>query len=115
MYQYSYSEILADNVTDARATERRALDRAVDLLQAAAVSAPQSRAEREALDFTAELWGILVRSLASEENDLPKKLRADLISVGLGVLAEVARIDAGESRDLASLAEICSIIRDGLA
>lgn len=115
MYQFSYSQIMADNVTDARAAERRALDRAVDLLQAAAVSAPGSVAERDALDFTAQLWGIFVKSLSSEDNDLPSTLRADLISIGLGVLAEVARIDVGQSRDLSALADICSIIRDGLA
>ncbi|MDX7953067.1 flagellar biosynthesis regulator FlaF [Lichenihabitans sp. Uapishka_5] len=115
MYQYSYSEILEDSVTDGRAAERRALDHAADLLLAAAETAPGSRAEQEALAFTSQLWGIFIKSLTSPDNDLPAKLRADLISVGLGILAEIARIDTGDSRDLAALADICGIIRDGLA
>ena len=115
MYQYSYSEILEDSVVDARAAERRALDHAVDLLMNAADDAPESVAEREALAFTSQLWGIFIKSLTSIDNDLPSQIKADLISVGLGVLAEIARIDAGESRDLAALADICGIIRDGLA
>ncbi len=115
MYQYSYSEILADSATDARTEERRALDRAVSLLQRAIDSAPKSPAEVEALAFTSQLWGIFVKSLTSVDNDLPAQLRADLISIGLGVLAEISRIDAGESRDFAALADICGIIRDGLA
>lgn len=115
MYQYSYSEILEDSVVDARAAERRALDHAVDLLLTAADDTPESPAEQEALAFTSQLWGTFIKSLTSPDNDLPAQLRADLISVGLGILAEVARIDAGESRDLAALADICGIIRDGLA
>ncbi|MCW6508528.1 flagellar biosynthesis regulator FlaF [Lichenifustis flavocetrariae] len=115
MYQYSYSEILADSVTDSRAAERRALDHAVDLLHAAAKGEPHSQQENEALEFVSQLWAIFIKSLSSPDNDLPPELRADLISVGLGVIAEVTRISAGESRDFTSLADICGIIRDGLA
>ena len=114
MYQYSYSEVLEDSVTDARAAERRALDHAADLLLAAQDGAPGCAAEREALAFTSQLWGIFIKSLTSPDNDLPAQLRADLISVGLGIMAEITRIEVGESRDLAALADICGIIRDGL-
>ena len=85
MYQYSYSEIIAEGATDARAAERRALDHAIALLGAAVGSRPKSPPEVEALSFTSHMWSIL------------------------------ARIDAGQSRDFAALAEICGIIRDGLA
>ncbi len=115
MYQYSYAEILEDSATDGRAAERRALSHAVDLLQSAAAGTPGSPAEREALAFTSQLWGIFIKSLSCMDNDLPPQLRADLISVGLGVIAEITRISAGESRDFTSLADICGIIREGLA
>jgi flagellar biosynthesis activator protein FlaF len=115
MYQYSYSEVLADSVVDARAAERRALDHAVSLLQAAVGSGAKSPAEQEALAFTSQLWNIFIKSLTSPDNDLPAQLKGDLVSVGLGVLGEIARIDAGASRDFAALADICCIIRDGLA
>ena len=36
------------------------------------------------------------------------------MSIGLGVMAECRRIALGESRELAALADICGIIRDGL-
>ena len=60
MYQYSYSEIIADSVTDARAAERRALDHAIALLGAAVGSRPKSPPEVEALAFTSQLWSIFI-------------------------------------------------------
>jgi flagellar protein FlaF len=115
MYQYSYSEILADSPTDARAEERRALDRAITLLHLAEDSTPKSKEEGEAMAYVAQLWGLFIKSLASPDNDLPDPLRANLMSIGLGVMAEVGRIETGESRDFTGLAEICGIVRDGLA
>jgi flagellar biosynthesis activator protein FlaF len=114
MYQSTYAEIIADSASEAREEERRALDKAADLLRGAASSAPGSAAEREAVTFVTQLWGLLVKSLSGPDNDLPKPLRASLISVGLGVMAEANRINAGQSRDLHGLADICAIIRDGL-
>ena len=40
--------------------------------------------------------------------------RASLMKTGLGILMEGQRIQLGLSRDLAALAEICGIVRDGL-
>ena len=53
-------------------------------------------------------------SLGSPENQLPQKLRADLISVGIGLLKEADAIRRGESTDFASLKEISQTIADGL-
>ena len=114
MYQHSYAEVLADSPTDARAVERQGLDQAIQLLELARGTEPGSREEQAALDATSRLWALFIKDLASPGNDLPNQLRASLMSVGLGILAEVQRIEAGLSRDLASLAEICGIVRDGL-
>ncbi len=114
MYQYSYADILADNATDGRAREREALDRAVTLLESAALTSPGSFGESKALDFTVELWASFIKDLAHPGNALSDQLRANLMSVGLGVIAEATRIVQGRSRDLAGLAEICAIVRDGL-
>ena len=114
MYQYSYADILADNASEARARERKALDEAVTLLENAALTAPGSSGESKALDFTVELWASFIKDLAHPGNALSDQLRANLMSVGLGVIAEATRIVQGRSRDLAGLAEICAIIRDGL-
>ncbi len=114
MYQYSYADILADNAPDARARERQALDEAVTLLEHAARTPPGSTSESKALDFTIELWASFIRDLAHPGNALSDQLRASLMSIGLGIIAEATRIMEGRSRDFTSLAEICAIIRDGL-
>ena len=114
MYQYSYADILADNASEARARERQALDHAVALLETAALTSPGSSGESDALDFTVGLWASFIKDLAHPGNALSDRLRADLMSVGLGIIAEANRIVQGRSRDLAGLAEICAIVRDGL-
>ena len=114
MYQYSYADILADNASEARARERKALDHAVTLLETAAQTSPGSSRESQALDFTVELWASFIKDLAHPGNALSDQLRASLMSVGLGIIAEATRIVQGRSRDLNGLAEICAIVRDGL-
>ena len=114
MYQTSYAEVLADSAGSARAHEWRALDRAVALLKSAVDSQPRSPAWWDALTYTNQLWGFLIKSLASPDNDLPDQLRADLMSVGLSVMKEAGRIERNESSNFAWLAEICGIVRDGL-
>ena len=114
MYQFSYADILADDADDARARERQALDQAAALLLHAAEGAPGSVEEGKAVDFTTELWAMFIKDLAHPGNAMPDGLRASLMSIGLGVMAECRRVSLGTSRDLASLAEICGIIRDGL-
>lgn len=115
MYQHSYAETLADSSLEARATEHRALDDVVRRLNLAASSEPKSPEEQAALDMTSRLWATFIKDLASPGNDLPGPLRASLISIGLGILSEVQRIELGLSRDFAGLADICGAIRDGLA
>ena len=114
MYQYSYADILADDADDARARERQVLDQAVAMLLHAADGAPGSIEESKAVDFTSELWAVFIKDLAHPGNAMPDELRASLMSIGLGVMAECSRIALGKSRDLAGIAEICGIIRDGL-
>ena len=114
MYQFSYADILADDADDARARERQALDQAVALLLHAAEGQPGSPEAAKALDFTTELWTFFIKDLSHPANAMPDQLRADLMSIGLGVMGECRRITLGESRDFAGIAEICGIIRDGL-
>ena len=114
MYQYSYADILADDADDARARERQALDQAAAMLLHAAEGPPGSVEEGKALDFTTELWAAFIKDLAHPGNAMPDELRANLMSIGLGVMAEGRRIALGDSRDLAGIADICGIIRDGL-
>ena len=115
MYRFSYAEVLSDSPSDARAAERRALDQAVTLLEQAENTPHQSLEEQMALEFTTQAWALFIKDLARPDNDLDPQLRADLMSIGLGVMSESQRIAAGQSRDFLALAEICGIIRDGLA
>jgi flagellar biosynthesis activator protein FlaF len=115
MYRTSYAEVLADSAADARAVERSALDRAISLLERADGAAPHGPEQTKAIEFTTQLWGLFINDLAREDNDLPGKLRAQLMSIGLGVIGEAQRIAQGLSRDFRSLAEICTIVRDALA
>lgn len=115
MFQTGYAEVLADSGAASRSHERRAFDHAIELLLAAEARGRRSREAVEALYFTDRLWRVLLEDMASAENALPDQLRANLISIGIWMLKEIELIRHDESDDFASLVEICTNIRDGLA
>lgn len=114
MYQFSYSEIQADSVADAKDRERQLLTRSIDLLVAAREAGPQSREAIEAILFMNRVWTSLIEDLGHPENELPKELRANLISIGLWLLREGEEVRQGRSDNFDGLIEISQIIRDGL-
>ena len=85
------------------------------MYEAADKAGPQSREAVEALLFVRKLWAILVEDLAKPENDLPQKLRADLISIGLWVMREAEQIRLEKSANFKGMIEVSQSIRDGLA
>lgn len=114
MYQAGYAEVLNDAAAMARSHERRALDRAVDLLTVGEERGRRSREAIDALLFVDRLWRAFLQDLASPENGLPKELRASLVSIGIWILKEVELIRREESDNFVGLIEICSNIRNGL-
>ncbi len=114
MYRSSYSEVIEDDPQVARANERAVILHSIRLLERAEKSGPQSREAVEALLFLRRLWEFFIIELGNSENQLPMKLRADLISVGIGLLREAEAIRLGESSDFASLKEISQSIADAL-
>ncbi|MDB5525953.1 MAG: flaF [Rhizobium sp.] len=114
MYQFSYAEIMADDVADSRERERQVLDRAVNLLRIATGSGRDSREAVEALYYTRRVWVAFIDDLRNEDNQLPLPLRADLISIGIWILKEVDRIRLRKSHNFKGIADIITIIRDGL-
>ncbi|SJZ82123.1 flagellar biosynthesis regulator FlaF [Consotaella salsifontis] len=114
MYQFSYAEVAQDVCVDARERERQALDRSVELLRRAERNGPRSRDAVEALYVTRNLWAVLIEDLARPENDLPKQLKGDLISIGLWILRQAEAIRLGQSQNFKGLIEISETIRDGL-
>ncbi len=114
MYQFSYAEVLDETPRGARERERQAIERSIELLEAADKAGVRSREAIEALLFVRRLWGVLIEDLADTENDLPQALRADLISIGLWVMREAEQIRLEKSDNFKGIIEVSATIRDGL-
>ena len=114
MYQFSYAEVLDETPKGARERERQAIDRSIELLREAEAQGVRSRAAVEAILFVRRLWGYLIEDLARPDNDLPQKLRADLISIGLWIMREAEQIRLETSSNFKGLIDVSTAIRDGL-
>ena len=114
MYQFSYAEIMADDIAGSRDREKQVLDRAVELLRSAMLKGRESRDAVEALYYTRRVWTAFIEDLRNPENQLPANIRADLISIGIWVLKETDRIRLRQSENFKGVADIITIIRDGL-
>ncbi|WP_421855171.1 flagellar biosynthesis regulator FlaF [Oricola sp.] len=114
MIMLRYAEIEEDSPTDARDRERELLDRSIGLLQKATEKGPKSFEAVEAVHFVLRLWSMLLEDLASNDNALPKELRASLISIGIWILREADSIRKGDSSNFQGILDITKIIRDGM-
>jgi len=114
MYQLRYEDVMNDDMASAKERERMLFDRSIEMLAAAKANAAGSREGIDAAYFTTKLWTTIIDDLGSEENVLPKELKAAIISVGIFILKEMERIRQGESSDYDTLIEITQSIRDGL-
>lgn len=110
----AYAEVLDDSGANARAREREAMEHLIVLLKAAKSAGARSREAVDALTFLRRLWAFLMEDLGSPSNALPKKLRADLISIGLWMMREADDIRLLKSEDFTNLIAISEILRDGL-
>ncbi|MDP3895216.1 MAG: flagellar biosynthesis regulator FlaF [Mesorhizobium sp.] len=114
MYQFSYADIQTDSIADAKDRERQLLDRSIDLLHAARDAGVNSLQSVEAIHFLHRIWTTFIEDLGSSENELPKELRANLISIGLWLLREAESVRQGTSDNFEGLIEVSQIIRDGI-
>jgi flagellar protein FlaF len=114
MYRHSYAEVLEDDCASARASERLALETSIGLLRAAEKKGAGSGEAAQALLFVERLWTIFIEDLGSAANDLPKQLRADLISIGLWMLRETEQIRGRKSENFKGLIEVSAGIVAGL-
>jgi flagellar protein FlaF len=114
MYQFPYAEVLEETPQTARVREREAIQHSIDLLQAADKAGAMSREAVDALLFVRRLWSVLIEDLGKPENDLPKQLRADLISIGLWIMREAEQIRMEKSSNFKGIIEVSQSIRDGL-
>lgn len=114
MYKFAYAELLDETPKLAREREVQAIERSIALLELAQAAGPKSREATEAIHFVNRLWSIFIEDLALPENDLPKELRANLISVGLWIMKEADSIRAGKSKNFKGIIEVSNIIAEGL-
>lgn len=114
MYQQRYAEVANDSASNARARERDALQIAVAKLALAKAHGPGTPQSFEATAYLRRLWSVFLMDLSHEDNALPDKLRASLISIGMWVRRESDLIDAGDSKNFDGLIEINQLIADGL-
>ncbi len=114
MYKIAYEDIRTDSQLDAKAREREIIQRSIDLLAKARDEGTDSIAAVEALHFTIRVWSVFLEDLASEDNQLPEELRANLISIGIWILRAAEAIRQGESQDFDALIDVSEIIKDGI-
>jgi flagellar protein FlaF len=114
MHRFSYAEVLEGAPHTSRERESMAIQHSIELLKVAQEEGPASREAIEALYFTRKLWALLIEDLAMPENDLPRQLRADLISIGLWIMRESEEIRLGNSSNFQGLTEVSQLISDGL-
>jgi len=114
MYKALYDEVLDESPKQARENERSALERTIEFLERAEKAGASSREAIEAVFYVRKLWGIFIEDLAKPENELPPKLRADLVSVGLWVMRETEEIRQGRSSNFAGLIDVSRTISEGL-
>jgi flagellar biosynthesis activator protein FlaF len=114
MYRFSYAEVLEETPQTAREREHLAIGHSVDLLKAAIEKGPKSTEAAEAIYFTRKLWTFFIEDLGKPENDLPRQLRADLISIGIWIIREAEEIRLGNSKNFKGIIEVSQLIADGL-
>lgn len=114
MYQSLYSEMAAETTDSIRQNERAAFERSIGLLEKASLMGRGSRESVEALLFVSRLWTVLLEDLASEGNDLPDALKANLISIGIWMLRRTEDIRQGRIEDFSSLIDVSRTIKAGL-
>jgi flagellar protein FlaF len=114
MYQFSYAEIMEDDVADAKDRERQALTKSLELLAQARDEVNPSRITIEALFYTRRVWIRFIEDLKQPDNQLPNELRANLISIAIWILKECEQIRRRLSTNYQGIIDVTTIIRDGL-
>ena len=110
----AYYDVVADNPKRAREVEGAAFDRVIAKLEGARTAGWNSRTLHEALEALERLWSALLQDLAHPDNALPTALRAQLVSIGVWIMREIAGLRSATSRDLGGLIAVNAAIRAGL-
>lgn len=114
MYQSTYSRIAADGAETTRAVERELLLQSVALMEEAELAGPNSRQAIEAIHMVSRIWCHLIEDLGNSDNQLPKELRARLISIGLFLIRTAEDIRSGTATSFRGMIDITRTIAEGL-
>jgi flagellar protein FlaF len=101
-------------VRTAREQERDIIALVTQRLRAASSAKDDAILLARAVSDNTTVWYILVSDLASDGNQLPIELRAQIVSVGLAVIRECEKLNKSEV-DLDFLISINQAIIDGLS
>lgn len=114
MYRLSYAEVIDESGPESRHGEGRAFDQVIAKLEEGESAGCSSVRAIEAMHFLKRLWIIFMDDLSGDENGLPEKLRASLVSIGIWMLKECERVSRGEVTSLRDMIDINVIVRNGL-
>ncbi len=114
LYKISYADVQADSLADSKERERDIMDRSIELLCDARIKGAGTFAAVEAVHYTVRIWTAFLEDLARDDNQMPKELRANLISIGIWILRECDAIRQGQTKTFDSLIDISHIIRGGM-
>jgi flagellar biosynthesis activator protein FlaF len=114
MYHFTYSTILSEGPHVRRESEREVLLQSVELMELAERAGQGSPEVGEAVRFVQRLWCHLIEDLGHPDNDLPKDLRAKLISIGLFLIRRSDEINAGTATSFRGMIDITRLIAEGL-
>lgn len=114
MHHFTYSTVVAEGPAVARAGEREVILRSIELMEAAEHAGPGSREVVDAVYFINRLWCHMIEDLGSQDNNLPKELRAKLISIGLYLMRRANEVREAEGGSFRGMINISQTIADGL-
>lgn len=114
MYQFSYADVLSDDMHAARDAEREAFDMVLARLEAARRKGPSSREAVDALHLLDRFWKILLEDVAHPDNALPRELKANLLQIGVWTLREIEALRLGRAHSFDALIDVNAQVRDGL-
>jgi flagellar protein FlaF len=114
MYQFSYSDIIDDSPLEGRSRTYEAMMLAIDLMLDAEAAGLKSMKAVTAIHKMRQFWSILIDDVGRPECELPDKLRAQLISIGLWAFRELEDLRNGKSKSFEGLIDITRTIAEGL-
>ncbi len=114
MSKARYNEVIEESSNSGRQQEAAAIAHSLALMNGAEAKNAQPKDAVVAIHFTRRLWELLLRDLASPEKSLPRALRADLISIGLGILRDLEKIRQRQKESFETTISLSKIIIEGL-